>query len=309
MRITIRSKFGNSTWPTLIILAFIVLCTNGCSSIKGKPESVSILAAVPMSHTSISSYLSIDTIYKSDNNILLIAVWGRVSQSEGHTITWEVFNNNGDKILSLSKDDFTIRPHMWAYFPVSMKTIEKSDIGSGQLIIHFFIDEKLAMTKKVNYENKEIVSQEDQRVVILPFIEYSNYPHPWPESTKNVFQNTVADALYCEIGRIFPDTIPHYVAEQKIGRVLGVGCSKSMECINFLKGIFGESIFIFGELSMQKVDLDASSLSVYVYNPKMKEIKNFHFFKNSTYNHALLMNDMLKSVLYKEGMMDYLLGK
>ena len=306
---SIKSKLSCYSWIILAIFAFSGLSAYGCSSMKGKPEELSILATLPMDHTSISSYLSIDSINKSDNEILLVAVWGRVGKSEGHTIAWEILDSNGDKVFSLEKDNFTIRPHVWSYCPVSMKSLEKSKVFPGPLIVRFYVDGNLALTKNIKCEDREIAGKDNQRVVVLPFIEYSDYPWTWPEESKNFFQNTVADAMYCEVARIFSDAIPHYIAEQKIGKIPGMGCYNSMECMSDLKDIFGESVFLFGELYIQKVFLDASSLTVYVCDPNKNKVKKFHFFQCYGNSYSSLMHDLLKGVAYKQGLIKYLVER
>jgi hypothetical protein len=296
-------------WAAFAILSCIGFFAYGCSSFKNKPESVSILATAPMNHTLLSSYLTIETIFKSDQEILLVAVWGDVDQSEGHTIAWDILNKKGDRVFSLSKENFTIHPQMSVFFPVPVKTIESPGVSSDQLTLHFYIDEKLAAMKNFNYENKEIVRKDVQRIVILPFIEYCNDPGPWPESTKNLFQNTIADAINCEVARIFPDVVPHFIAAQKIGKTLGMGCYNKKECLNYVKEKFGDSFLVFGELYIQRFDLDASSLTVHVYDPRTSQIRKFHFFEDFNYTYTSLIYDLLKGVLYKEGLIDYLAGR
>jgi hypothetical protein len=198
---------------------------------------------------------------------------------------------------------------MYVYFPVSINAIRKSDELPGQLKINFYVDHQLEMVKNIRYENKELSNKDTQRIVILPFIEYSKSPSPWDESRKNIFRNTIADAFYCEVARIFPDAVPHYVAEQKLGKVISQECFNSLGCMRDLTRVFGEGIFIFGEIYIQKTYGDASSLTVYVYNSVTNKFREFHFFQSIGGTYAALMHDMLYGVLYGEGLVDYLVKR
>ena len=166
----------------------------------------------------------------------------------------------------------------------------------------------MIQSQKIVYEDKNIVNTTIARAVILPFIEISDYPYPWPQDAKNTFQNTMADALFCEVQRIFPDSIPHYVVEQKIGKVLQNNCYHSKECISYLKDKLGDSVFIFGEMYIQKVQIDSSSLTVYVYNPKTDQVKDFHFFQSYNYTLSSLMKDLLSHVFDEKGLWEYLIN-
>lgn len=291
------------------LMAAACLLTFGCSPMRHKPDSISILATAPMSRTSISSYLSLDTLYQSNKNIVLLSHWGRVAETQGHTITWEIQDDKGGKLLSFSEEDFTIRPNMWIYFPVSIEGLNRKIMSPGGIKVNFYVDGNLQMTRELKYENKDLVSNNDQRVVILPFAENSKSPSPWDQSRKNIFRNTIADALYCELARIFPDAVPHYVSEQKLGKEVGQDCYDNLECMRGITGAFGEGIIIFGEMYIQKTYGDSSSLTVYVYDSRTKKFRQFHFFKNIDRDYAKLMHDLLKGVLYREGLEKYLLER
>lgn len=304
-RFTIKG-FGRSARVVLILIVSAVLLTYGCSSMKNIPKSVPVLARTPMNRTMISSYLSVETVFKSDKQILLYPVWEKADESKGHTITWEALDKAGDKVFSSTEDNVVIHSHMAASLPIPLNEIKKAGGSSSQFALHLYIDGQPAGTKNIRYEDRSILRKDIQRIVFLPFIEYCNHPRPWGESAKSLFQNTVADAIYCEVSRIFPDSVPHYVAAQKLGRGLGMGCYNKAECLNYVREMFSDSFLIFGELFIQQVDLDASSLTVYVYNPGSGEMKKFHFFQRFNYTYESLVKDLLKGVLYEKGLIEYL---
>ena len=100
----------------LCVITFGLMAIIGSSSYK--PKNFSILSSIPMENISISSYLTIETLYESDKEIILVANWKQVSKSENHTIKWEIYNSNGDSIFTASEKNVSIRPNTYSYFPV-----------------------------------------------------------------------------------------------------------------------------------------------------------------------------------------------
>jgi hypothetical protein len=292
----------------LLVLSFVVCLSGiGCSYMTHKPEGMTVLSTQPMGNTSVSSYLPIETLYKSDRTICLIARWGGAKESENHRTQWEILDSTGKKIYSSSRDNVTIRSHMYTITQVTPKEFLAAGSHIDQLTANFFIDDELVQSKKIHYKNQSITSTIDQQVIILPFVEENIHPTPWGDGAKTFFQNTIADAIYCEVKRVFPETIPHYVVEQKVSRHLDPYCLKDESCKSFLKNVFGENIFIYGNLSIQKVDLDTSTLTVFVYNMKTDKLKKFHFFHPYDFSFPSLMQDLLAGIFYKEGMLDFLM--
>lgn len=290
----------------LIILAAVGITFTGCSYLSDKPEDIFLLSTDPMSQTAISFYLPVSSLYNSDKQLYLIAKWGENIGSENHTTRWEILDAKGTKVFTASQKKFTVHPNMYTKTPVLLSDLLKKCQDPTQLTATFYIDDKLASSIKIEYENKSINSSSDQMVVILPFIEETDHPSPWSKDIKAMLQNTAADAIYCEVSRISPDAVPHYVVEQKAGKQIPPRCLEDKACASFIKKKFGDNIYIYGYLSLQKVDLDASTLTVYVYNMRTGQLKRFYFYQRylDTYSH--LMRDLLTGVFQEKGMLQYM---
>jgi hypothetical protein len=301
----IKSQLKRHLLLSIFILPLFIF-GSGCSYLSKDPENILMLTAEPMGHTAISYYLPISTLYDSDAYLYLIALWGENIGSANHTMRWEIHDGKGVKIFSSPRKDFNIRANAYSQTPVVLKDILRKSQAPEQLTVRLFIDDKPVKSMQIAYKNKRITGNSDQMVVILPFIEENQDPTPWADGIRTMFQNTTADAIYCEVSRIFPDTIPHYVVEQKVGRHLDPNCLKDTACASFLKDSFGENVFIYGNLSIQKFDLDASTLTVFVYDMKSKRLKKFHYFQRYMGSYASLVQDLLAGVLYEKGLLAYM---
>ncbi|MBU1341812.1 MAG: hypothetical protein KKE44_13305 [Proteobacteria bacterium] len=290
----------------VFIAFFLALFTIGCVSSSNSPKDFSILPFVPMEYTEVPSYLQMKTVFESDEEIVLLISWKKVKTSENHILKWDIVDSQDDILFSKIRENFTSHPNMYTYCTVPLESELKDRLNPGELTANFYIDNVLAMSKKIMYESKKIVNKTGRKIVILPFIEKCDHPSPWNEKSRNYFQNTISYALYVEIKRIFPDTTPHYVTEQKIGNVFKPVCFNDKECTSFMQGHFGDSIFIYGDLWIQRAQLDASILNVIIFDSISHTKKRFHFSHRYLNTFSALMNDLLEGVMYKEGALDYL---
>lgn len=277
----------------------------GCVS-SNIPETISILPAAPLPQTGVSSYPSLETIFKSDEEIVLIAVWGKAKTSDNHTLKWEIINSKGDTIYSHFRKDFTIREDLYIGQTVRLENYIKEKLTEGELTVNFYLDNVLTASKKTTYSADNILNKTGRKIVILPFDETNDEPEEWGDGTKNYFQNTFASALYGEIKRIFPDTVPHYFSEQKIGKTVKSGCFKDNECVNFLQNQFGDSIFIYGESAMQHFQIGVSVLRLYVFDPRTEETRMFSGTTPYLVSYSLMIHDLLNHVLHKKGLLEFL---
>lgn len=306
MNIQLLSSSLKRSLRIVLLLMISCLLNYGCSYMSHKPEGITVLTSVPMGNTAVSSYLSVSTFYESDTTLYLIARWDGKVESGGHATRWEILDSNGKKVFSSSRKKLTIHSHMFTITPVAVKEILPDSQSHGQLTVQFYMDDVLSLSKKIQYKNQSITGRGTQQVIILPFIEQNTEPTPWAEGIRHTFQNTVADAIFCEVNRYFADTIPHYVAEQKVGKKLDLNCLKDKACASFLKETFGDNIFIYGNLSIQKFDMDASYLTVFVYNMKTDKLERFHFFQRYNFSYPSLLRDLLSGVFHEKKMSEYI---
>jgi hypothetical protein len=291
-----------SCLPFFCLIAPFVFSVYGC--VTGSPEHVSVLTAVPMGHTMVASYLSVEKVYASDKEIVLLAHWNNVHESDNHTLKWEVLNADKEVLFSNTRENLAIRSHMWSSVTVPLEQTDEKKLMTDQLVVNVYIDDKLAKSERISYEHRTIENTDFDRAVILPFRDNSDYA--WPQDEENAFENTFADALFCEVQRIFPESIPHYIVEQKAGKMFKRDCFHSTECISYLKDVFGDNIFIFGEFHMQHTFYDNTSLTIYVYNPKTGQSRRFFVSQGFHHSFPVLMHDLLYQVFYDNGLWEYL---
>jgi len=295
----------NSSIPAFAVLLILTLLSYGCVS-SNTPKTISILPAAPLSQTGVSSYPSLETVFNSDNEIVLLAVWDNAKTSGNHTLKWEMVNGSGDIIFFRERTNFTIREDLFITQTVTLENEVKKKLTQGELTVNFYLDNVLTASKKTQYSPEKIVNKSGRKIVIHPFNETDSHPEEWNDGAKSYFQNTFASALYGEVKRIFPDTVPHYLSEQKIGNTVKTECFGDKECTNFLQDQFGDSIFIYGESAMQHFEIGVSVLRFYVFDPRTGGTKMFSDTSPFLGSYSLMMHDLLENVLYKKEFLDYL---
>ena len=124
----------------------------------------------------------------------------------------------------------------------------------------------------------------------------------------NAYLNTIANAIYFEVKRIIPDTIPHYVAHQKIGQPLRPDCFHDSECLSFIEDMFGKSIFVTGDVEFGKYTNDNNRLIVYIYDANRSEIKEYSDDEMGLRSYSETVHNLLIGVMRKKGLLDYLVS-
>jgi len=299
-KITKRFKsFHIPAWSILFPVLFFIYC---CGH---QPDSLSILTSLPMSKTDPSAYIDVETIYESDKELAFMVIWGQVATSGPHTLKWEIYNNKGDRIYQTSRENVTIRPNLFGGERVVLDRSMKDSLMPGLCTVRLYIDDKLAKSKNVQYVNKNIINKNVQRVVILPFKDVSSSTNMSPDGI-NLYLNTIANAIYFEVKRIVPDTIPHYVVVQKIGKSLKPKGFNNKECISLIADMFGKNIFITGDIEFAEFTTETSRLTVYVYNAKTGEIMKYNDIAPSEYYYSEAMHNLLVGIMREKGLLDYL---
>jgi len=269
-----QQKYSLSNSTLIVVFLFLSFFSCGCVY-SDKPKAFSILPALPHPQTGVFSYPSIETLFASDQEMVLITAWGKAKESGNHTLKWEVINSAGDIVYSHTRNNYTIRDHYYTNHNIPMDSAIKEKLIPGELSVNFYLDDVLSATQKTNYSSKDILKKSGRKVVILPFRETDYYPDEWDEDTKNYFQNTYASAVYGEIKRIYPKTVPHYETKQKIGNYFKPDCFKDEECIQFLKNHYSDSIFIKGESITQHFGIGTTRLILTFFDPVSGQVKIF----------------------------------
>jgi len=274
------------------------------SCVSSKPERVSILASRPMENSWKSCYPTIETIYESDLKITLVVYWGQIAKSENIILKWAI-SDDKDNVIFKSEKYLPIKPNIIWYLPVNLDRGVKAKLVPGMYKVNLYIDGQLVAHQNVQYVAKSIRNKNVQQAVILPFKEITTESNLMGDATP-VILNTIAHSIYSEVKRIIPDSIPHYIVEQKIGKLLKPNCFENKECVDFIKNTFGESIFISGYIKLVKFEEELAQMRVDVYNAKTGEIKEFRSAEHAMERYDDLIHDLLKGVMQKEGLLDYL---
>ena len=174
----------------------------------------------------------------------------------------------------------------------------------GLYTVRLYIDDKQALSKSFQYNDISIINRNAQRAVILPFRDVSIETNMLRDSI-NAYLNTIANAIYVEVKRIIPDTIPHYVAHQKIGQPLRPDCFHDPQCLSFIENMFGKSIFVTGDVEFGKYVTDNNRLTVYIYDANKREIKEYSNDEKGLTFYSETVHNLLVGVMRKKGLLDY----
>jgi hypothetical protein len=179
----------------------IIFSAYGCSH---SPESLKVLAYKPMSRTLVTEYPNIEEIYASDKEVVIVSCWGNISRSENHALKWEIIDNDGNIILTDSKENQTIYPNSFYTKSILLDDSTRNYFRSGLYTVNFYIDDKLEKSQSFKYTSKNVINKNVQGAVILPF-KSSSQLHRIAERFKDVFSNTVSISIFSEVKRIIPD--------------------------------------------------------------------------------------------------------
>ena len=126
------------------------------------------------------------------------------------------------------------------------------------------------------------------------------------KNTVDNLLNTVSHSIYSEVKRIIPDAIPHFIVEEKIGKLIKPDCLEDQECVEFVKSSFGESIIVSGYIKLVYFKEQYAEIKVEVYNTKTGEIKEFHYGEHAVTTYDDLVHDLIKGVMQEKGLLDYI---
>jgi hypothetical protein len=287
-------------------MIFTILTLTVCSCTVNQVD-LGVLSKSPMKGTWISCYPTIETIYESDDEITVLASWGNIPESEGHTLKWEFCRNDGTVILQKSINNANLEPYTYYRNKFRIDTVTKDTLDQGTYQVNFHIDEKLVSKQDIQYVEKSIRNLSIKNTVILPFSYTLKGSRFSKKKDAESISNTVADAIYCEVKRIFPYTTHHSRSGVEIGEPYSLDCFENSECLESIKDKFGtEDIIITGNITLPEYIGEAAWLTVLVYDPATGEKKEFiDTGSGYSYYHHMLRS-LLFEVMYSEGLLEYL---
>ena len=269
------------------------------SSCTTKPHMLLILAEKPMSQTFVPAYPSIETVYETDDEIKIVTYWARVGESMNHTFQWEILDESGVAVFKDSDHNMPIRTHI---FYTKTINLSRASLSSGSYTVRFYQDGKLCMTRMVTYSPQDALNQNVRKVVVLPFADLSKSTNMARSASVNVV-NTVSHAIYCQAKRHFQEAVPHHVAKREIGEPLPQGCLGQEACRRNLEKIFGNCIFISGNVTLKRQVEETASLEVEAYNAITGELREYtsSVIQHGSYNGIL--HDLMKRVMVDKGLL------
>lgn len=264
------------------------------------------MATQPMDSTFISSYLTIETLYNSDKEVVFVIGWGAISEPENHSVKFEL-GTDDNIIYSKTFEEFTISPNSFFHFTVPINKIIKYEPLPEKFMAYVYIDDKLSAHQYLAFQQKSIINKNIRNAVILPFYEQETgepYQFHFSAGAMNAILNTCAHSIYCEVKRIIPNTVPHYVSEEKIGYPISADCFKDLDCISHLKGLFGDGLFISGSIYITRWHARECNLKLYVYNSKTGETLEYRGSWVTSQNWTIgdTIHRLIKEIVYLHGM-------
>ena len=290
----------------LFIAIFAILSLGfSCSHI---PSDLLIVPVEPLNHTNPKAYLQIDTLYKSDQEMCIVVYCGKVKESPNHSLKVDIVSN-GNVIFTNTIEDVTIRPQMFLTQPIHIDETIKNSITSDHIAVILYMDDRIISSKSIQYNNTSIINNNISRAVILPFKFKQPSKGRWTNEEAIIgILNTFQHAVYSEVRRVVPDSIPHFIVEEKLGKTVKPECFEDEDCVNLIKDLFGDSLFIFGTVYVQLASLDSSTLELNVYNAKTQESFRYWIGERFMSEYDELFNRLLFGIFYKKGFFEYLVS-
>jgi len=141
----------------------------------------------------------------------------------------------------------------------------------------------------------------------MSFTNSSTVGESFSTAQKHVIQNTFSAAIYSEVVRVIPRTIPHYVTEEKIGEEFHKDCFDDAQCLKKMEDLFSKVLFIGGNINLGWYEEDLETLSLYIHNPKTGEKRVFTYSVLARQGSEItIFQDLIQGVLYKKGFLEYL---
>lgn len=280
---------------SIFVSMFLVSCAPQLKCIK-------ILPAKPVSYTSPSCYPTIEEIYQSDDEIYLVSSWGKRAKSSDHWLQWIISTLKGEPIHITPERYVTIHPNMFRSERIKLKANLREKLQFGTYTVNLYLDDKLLKSQDVKYINKSIINPNLNGAVILPF----SFVGPGQLSRKS-YLNTTTNAICGEIKRIVKETVPPAVAEEEIGDDFSPEYLNDPNRMSSVTGVFSEDILITGTLKFSDMADEINLLIVYVYQSKTRTKKKFmHIEGGGKRYYHLILADLIKGVLYEQGLLEYL---
>ncbi|RPI75823.1 MAG: hypothetical protein EHM45_14350 [Desulfobacteraceae bacterium] len=266
----------------------------------------------PAIETFKNAYPEAEEFYDSDVKLVFVAA-ADYSKPEKYQVRVQLQNNNGIKIYD-EQQELNPKYHKTdplLYYTLFLEKSLKSKLADGMVTARLYVDGRPYEAKQLKYNPENIVNKNYNQVIVLPF--YCTGDRIWDFKAKNEILSTFADAFHGEIKRIIPATMPPDVAKQKVMGLNLKKCFKDPACLRNLRDVFGEGLFITGDMAVPVYNFHGSysevSLEILVVNSKTWETRKFaHVFMPTTMLAPEAMKILIQKILYQQGLLAYVRG-
>lgn len=294
------SKKKSSNIALLVSFNLIIFLICSCSY---APRNLMVLTTEPMSGI-FMAYSSIEQLYKSDDEIVIVIHWGRVSKPGNYDLRIEIDNLQEERIYSSKTESVSIRSNRYRYYKIRLDESTKDSLVDGGIYTcKLYINNELIKTKTGQYVAESIINDNVQSAVILPFL-IKPAEGTIPSDT---LSSSFAHPIYSEVKRIIPDTTPHYVAKQNIEKKSDIKCFIDQTCTDSIIDTFNQEVVIAGSIEVGRYVGDLNKLRLYVYSTESGVMKKFHTSMVATRrSYEEIFRDLINRMLFEEGFLDYI---
>jgi hypothetical protein len=303
-----QGKIINTAFGGMMLFMFCAGFLQGCATLE--PPRFMVFANEPMGKSDELAYPELEEIYASDDKMVVVG-WTEVPKTGTYSIRVLLQNGRAEAVYDEQKEVnakiYEEKPIVLYENSIPLNAEFKTKLSPINTL-YIYCDNRVLVTKQLKYAPQDVHNRNIKQVVMLPF--FSKAQETFDYRSKDRILNTFADALGCEIKRITPEVIPHYITEQKIADLKVSTCLQNPTCRARLKEIFGEGVFITGNVNVPKYTHEFFNLQVYVFDSqtgKVQEFKSSFTDESETYIEPK-MRKIIKGILVKEGLWAYLRG-
>ena len=280
-----------------------------CSHQVQTTTKIKVLSTRPLSNTLVQDYPSIYTLHRSDEKVVLVGIWGGSVDVGNHRIRWEMYDAKGERIFATDEIALEVRPHLLSSYTLQIDDHLRQRLSTGVNTVMLFVDDAMIDSQPIAYEQRSIVNRNVRGAVIFPlrFETASAIGESFAVKQKKVISETFSAALYSEVVRVIPRTIPHYVTEEKIGENFKKNCFDDEQCLENAGSLFSKVILIGGKIELSWYEGELETLTLYVHNPETGVEKTFQYSVLARRgNEQSIFIELLHGILYKKGFLAYL---
>ena len=231
-----------------------------------------------------------------------------------HLVKAQILNPKGEIIYDEEKE-LEAQPgnrKPYVAYNIALDPELRSKLIPGSMSIKLYLDGRSFLIKQLTYQDQSVHKKQIAKLVVLPF--YSTTNQFFDYKSKDAILSTFSDALKCEAQRYFSNVIPADISEKSVSEMNIKNCFENEGCRNNINKIFGESIFISGNVSLPAANSAWSNperevfLEVFLFDSRQIQMKKFRSSSQIKSGDlpAVIMKSLLDDLLVKQGFLLYI---